>query len=136
MTDPTPRAPALDDDDLNERRWFTSGVQGIEIGVLVLLLIVMLGQSIYLLSYSKRMRESQDALICQWQVTNQLRTAANFERQAQRDMLTIVVNTDLPETQRKVQAEAALKSWLLALDKSDADRAAVPLCPDPRPTPN
>lgn len=122
------RAPVPDDDD---GRRLSAGLQGIQIGVLVLLLIVMVGQSVYLLSYSKRLRESQDALICQWKVTTQLRTAANFERQAQRDMLLVVVNTELPDSERRLQAQAALRSWLLALDKSDADRASVPLCPNP-----
>lgn len=130
----TPMTPTVDDDDDNGRRWwFTGGTQGIELAVLALLLIVMVGQMAYMLSYSRDLRESQDALLCQWQVTTQLRNAANLERQAQRDMLLTVSNQDLPRKERETQGRIALNNWLIALNKADADRAAVPQCPNPYP---
>jgi hypothetical protein len=131
MTDPKSVTPPVLDDD-NSRRFVSGGIQGVEIAVLVLLLLVMLGQMLYTLSYSRTLRESQDALICQWQVTTQLRNAANLERQAQREIINLAGNQDLSAEERKVQGRIALKNWLDALNQADADRAAVPLCPDPR----
>lgn len=128
MTDPMSVTPPVLDDD-NGRR---GGIRGVEIGIFVLLLVVMATQTVYLLFYSRTLRESQDALICQWQVTTQLRNAANLERQAQREVISLAGNQDLSEEERKVRGRIALQNWLDALNKADADRAAVPLCPDPR----
>lgn len=128
-TKPTNLPPNEPDDD----RLF-GGLQGVVVAVLALLLVVMLGQTVYLLSYGRALRENQDALVCQWQVTQQLRNAANLERGAQRELLTVNGNFDPNESAeaRRARREVAIRAYVRTLEKTDADRAAVPQCPDPR----
>ena len=131
-TKPTNPQNELDDDE--PRRF--GGLQGVVVAVLALLLVVMLGQTVYLLSYGRQLRESQDALVCQWQVTQSLREAAGRERAAQRALLTtnanIYANKTLTEDERRAASQVAIKAYLDVLNRNDADRADLPLCPDPR----
>jgi len=131
MTNP-PTIPPRDPDD--DRPW--GGLQGVVLGVLALLLVVMVGQTVYLLGYGQQLRESQDALVCQWQVTKQLREAAGRERGAQRALLatnsTANANRDLTDAERRAAAQVAIKAYLDVLDANDVDRANLPQCPDPR----
>lgn len=128
MTKPTNLRPGELDDD---RRF--GGLQGLVLAVLALLLVVLLGQTAYLLSYGRQLRENQDALICQWQVTQQLREAATRERTAQRTLLTASANRqNLPEAERETASRLAVNAYLDVLAQNDRDRAALPQCPDPR----
>jgi type II secretory pathway pseudopilin PulG len=130
-TKPTiPPANEIDDDS----RPF-GGLQGVVVAVLALLLVVMLGQTVYLLSYGHALRESQDALVCQWQITQQLREAAARERTAQRTLLAASANRqNLPATERETASRLAVNAYLDVLAQNDRDRAALPQCPDPRGT--
>jgi type II secretory pathway pseudopilin PulG len=113
------------------------GLQGVVLAVLALLLVVMLGQTVYLLSYGQRLRESQNALVCQWQVTQSLREAAGRERAAQRALLSANASSNsntsgMSEADRRTAQRLAITAYLDVLADNDADRAALPLCPDPR----
>lgn len=124
--------PPADFDD--DRRF--GGLQGVVLAMLALLLVVMVGQTLYLLSYGQQLRENQNALVCGWQVTQQLREAAARERAAQRALLSMNANRDadkaLTDAERRAASQVGIKAYLDVLAQNDRDRAALPQCPDPR----
>jgi len=135
MTNPPTKLPPRDMDDDPPRA--LGGLQGVVLAVLALLLVVMLGQTVYLLSYGQRLRESQDALVCQWQVTQSLREAAGRERAAQRALLAANASSSsntsqMSEADRRTAQRVAITTYLDVLNANDADRASLPQCPDPR----
>lgn len=117
--------PPVDDEPRRD------GLGKLVLGVLVVLLVVMVVQTVYVLGYGTQLRRQQDALICQAKQTQQLRDAAATERQAQRDLLTTMLSVDQSKTQAQREQEGAIavRRYLASLQESDAERAAVPPCP-------
>lgn len=106
-----------------------ASMQGVEVVMFVLLFVVIVAQSVYLVTYVRAQREVQDQLVCQSQVNTAFREAltvrtesAGRERDAQRKLLTA-----LSEPPSREQFQRAYEDYFTALDQADRDRDANPL---------
>lgn len=108
-------------------------LQGVEMAIFAILFLAIIGQGIYLVTYVRAQRETQDVLVCQSHLNAAFRDAlsartdaASRERSAQRTFLT-----SLTQDSTTAQRQEAYEDYLHALDDADADRANNPL---PAPT--
>lgn len=104
-------------------------LQGVELAIFAFLFLVIVGQSIYLITYVQAQREVTATLACQSQVNTEFRAALTErsdssarERNAQRALLTALA-TQPPLDQQ----QAAFTQYFNVLDMADRDRAKNPL---------
>lgn len=106
-----------------------ASLQAVEVVILALLLVVIVGQSAYLLTYVTQSRKVQDRLVCQTQINTAFRESltvrtesAGRERDAQRQLLT-----SLRRPVDRAVVEDAYARYFAVLDQADRDRDAHPL---------
>jgi hypothetical protein len=104
-------------------------LQGVEAAIFAFLLLVILGQTYYLVTYVQQQRETTAKVLCQSDVNTAFRRAllersdsSARERQAQRDLLTALAVQPPPE-----EARVVYRRYFDVLDQADRDRAANPL---------
>lgn len=116
-------AVELDEDEDTRRRF------GPEFWLMGLLVLVVVVQTIWLLTFTSDLRQTQDALVCQTEIGKQLRTAAEIERAGQRKLLTTENENHDPNV-----AQNAIETYLTTLSDADKTRADVPQCPPVSPS--